>query len=238
MNDFKYSGEELDVFGAAQNWKSYWVKKILPYIGKDVLEVGAGIGATTIALKHVAYDSWFCVEPDSSLYEKIIQRKTAGEIASKVEVLNCTAADLVDKNKFDTILYIDVLEHIKNDREELEVALSLLKEGGRIIILSPAHNFLYSPFDKKIGHYRRYNKKQLSDIIPSGMKIGVLHYMDSIGFFASLANRLILKQSDPSAAQVSLWDGYMVPLSKIIDPMLFNVAGKSILAVFQKKTLK
>jgi ubiquinone/menaquinone biosynthesis C-methylase UbiE len=236
MNDFKYSGEELDVFGDAHNWKSYWVKKISPYIGKDVLEVGAGIGATTMAFKNVPHDSWICIEPDTLLCEKILQRKNTGEIAINVKVLNCTVEKLMGKNKFDTILYIDVLEHIKNDREELEIAFNLLKEGGRIIILSPAHNYLYSPFDKKIGHYRRYNKKLLSEIIPSGMMIKTLHFMDSVGFFASLANRLILKQSDPSRAQVAFWDKAMVPFSKIIDPILFNSAGKSILAIFQKET--
>lgn len=235
MNDFKYSGEELDLFGAAYNWKSYWVEKIRPYIGKNVLEVGAGIGATTMALKNAPYDSWFCVEPDPLLCEKILQRKSTGEIASNVQILNCTALDLVGKNKFNTILYVDVMEHIEDDREELKIALSLLSEGGMIVILSPAHNYLYSPFDKKIGHYRRYNKKMLSEIIPTGLLIRHMQYMDSVGFFASLANKLILKQSDPTAAQVEVWDKAMVPLSKIIDPLICNLAGKSILAILQKE---
>jgi SAM-dependent methyltransferase len=235
MNDFKYSGEELDVFGGAHNWKSYWVEKIRSYIGKNVLEVGAGIGATTMALKNVPHDAWFCVEPDPLLCEKILERKSTGEIASNVRIQNCTALDLVGKNKFDTILYIDVLEHIENDREELEIALSLLNDGGVIIILSPAHNYLYSQFDKKIGHHRRYNKKELSKIIPSGMLIKQMLYMDSVGFFASLANKIILKQSDPTAAQVGVWDKVMVPLSRMIDPIILNLAGKSILAICQKK---
>jgi hypothetical protein len=235
MNDFKYSGEELDVFGGAHNWKSYWVEKIRPYIGKDVLEVGAGIGATTMALKNVPHDSWFCVEPDPVLCEKIIQKKSTGEIASNVKIQTCTALDLVGKKKFDTILYIDVLEHIENDREELKIGLSLLNDGGVIIILSPAHNYLYSPFDKKIGHYRRYNKKELTEIVPLDMLIKQMQYMDSVGFFASLANKLILKQSDPTKAQVEVWDKAMVPLSKIIDPIIFNLAGKSVLAILQKE---
>jgi ubiquinone/menaquinone biosynthesis C-methylase UbiE len=235
MNDFKYSGEELDVFGGAHNWKAYWVEKIRPHIGKNVLEVGAGIGATTVALKYTPHDSWLCVEPDPLLCDKIRQRKNAGEIASNVQILNCTALDLVGKNKFDTILYIDVLEHIENDSEELKIALKLLKVGGALIILSPAHNYLYSQFDKKIGHYRRYNKKELSEIIPSDMLIKQMQYMDSIGFFASVANKLILKQSDPTKAQVWFWDKVMVPLSRIFDPIIFNLAGKSILVICQKR---
>jgi ubiquinone/menaquinone biosynthesis C-methylase UbiE len=235
MNEFKYSGEELDVFSKALNWKSYWVEKIRPHIGNDVLEVGAGIGSTTIALKHVSFDSWLCIEPDSLLCEKINQRKNAGEIDSKVIFSNCIASELPGNNKFDTILYIDVLEHIKNDREELNTAYKLLNKNGKIIILSPAHNYLYSQFDNKIGHFRRYNKKQLCDIVPIGMTIKQISYMDSVGFFASLANKLILKQSDPTTAQIALWDKIMIPISKIIDPILFNLAGKSILAILQKE---
>jgi ubiquinone/menaquinone biosynthesis C-methylase UbiE len=238
MNDYKYNGEELDVFGKALNWKSYWVEKIRPHIGNNVLEVGAGIGATTIALKHVSFDSWLCIEPDSLLCEKIRERKNNGEIDCKVVILNCIASELPVNNKFDTILYIDVLEHIKNDREELDTAYKLLNKNGKIIILSPAHNYLYSQFDSKIGHFRRYNKRQLCDIVPIGMAIKQIDYMDSIGFFASLANKLILKQSDPTAAQIALWDRFMIPISRIIDPILFYMAGKSIIVVLQKEEEK
>ena len=59
-------------------------------------------------------------------------------------------------SEFDTILYISVLEHIEKDTEELEIALTKLKKNGHIIICVPAHNYMYSKFDKEIGHYRRY----------------------------------------------------------------------------------
>jgi phospholipid N-methyltransferase len=234
MSDFKYSGEELNVFEGALNWKSYWVKKIRPHIGKRILEVGAGIGATTVALRNVPYESWVCIEPDTLLCKVITQKRDAGLIASNVEVKNCTSADLVGE-KFDTILYIDVLEHIEKDCKEIQAAASLLNDDGKIIVLSPAHNYLYSAFDNKIGHYRRYNKKKLINLTPDGLGIIQIQYMDSIGFFASLANRLILKQSDPSPAQIKFWDRVMVPFSRIFDPLFFNMAGKSIIVIYQKK---
>lgn len=202
--------------------------------GKRILEVGAGIGATTVALRDVPFDRWVCVEPDAFLCEKIRKKRSAGDVASEVEVRNCTASELVGE-KFDTILYIDVLEHIENDREELKLASKLLVEGGKIIVLSPAHNYLFSPFDRKIGHYRRYDKRLMTNIVPEGLVVRQMQYLDSIGYFASLANKLILKQSDPSRSQIAFWDSVMVPLSKIFDPILYYLAGKSILAAFQKE---
>lgn len=235
MSEFIYSGEELDVFERANNWKAYWADIVRPHIGKRILEVGAGIGSTTVVLKGVEYERWVCIEPDSVLCEKIEQKKRSGILPNTIEVNNSVLSGVSDSERFDTILYIDVLEHIENDLAELEMAASLLSNKGKIIVLSPSHNFLFSPFDKKIGHFRRYNKKNLTKIIPATTKLVEIKYMDSIGFFASLGNKLILKQAEPSHSQIALWDRLMVPISRLVDPAIFHSAGKSILAIIEKK---
>jgi 2-polyprenyl-3-methyl-5-hydroxy-6-metoxy-1,4-benzoquinol methylase len=234
MNEFKYSGEELDVFEQATNWKAYWSDLIRPHIGINVLEVGAGIGTNTLVLKDGNYDRWVCIEPDSLLCEKIVTKRDSGVISQAVDVKNSTLYEISVDNKFDTILYIDVLEHIENDREELEMAANLLTDSGKIIIISPAHNFLFSPFDQKIGHFRRYNKNDLIKLAPHSTTIIEIKYMDSIGFFASFANKLILKKSDPTHSQIAFWDSLMVPVSRWVDPILLHSAGKSILVTLQK----
>ena len=63
-----------------------------------------------------------------------------------------------DSPCFDCILYIDVLEHIEDDRAQIDAAARLVRGGGHVVILSPAHHWLFSEFDKSIGHFRRYNK--------------------------------------------------------------------------------
>ena len=235
INDWKYSGEELQVFQRAVKWKAYWASMIIPYMGKRILEVGAGIGSTALALKNVPCDCWVSLEPDSLLCEKISNKQKQGLLSTKVNIFNGTVSELSRKDKFDTILYIDVLEHIENDAAELELVSKLLTEGGHIIILSPAHNFLFSPFDRKIGHYRRYNKKLLIGIVPAGMSILKIRYLDSIGFFASLANKTILKQIVPTSSQIAFWDNGLIPISMIVDPLLLYSAGKSIFSVFKKE---
>lgn len=234
MTNFNYTGDELHTFEKAVNWKNYWVHMIRPHFGHHVLEIGAGLGANTSALKNIPFERWLCVEPDSLLCDKIIDKQAKGLISNKVEIYNGTASQIVSPNPFDTIIYIDVLEHIENDRLELETASRLLVDGGKIIILSPAHLFLYSPFDKKIGHFRRYNQKMLADIVPSKMSIIQSQYLDSVGFFASLANRLLLKQTDPTISQILFWDRVLVPMSKILDRLILFKAGKSILNVLIK----
>lgn len=112
--------------------------------------------------------------------------------------------------------------------------MAYLENHGHLIILVPAHQYLYSAFDKAIGHFRRYDKQSLRLVIPNGLNLNKLIYLDSIGLFASLANRLLLKTSTPSLSQIQLWDKWMVPLSRSIDRVLRFRMGKSLLAIYSK----
>jgi SAM-dependent methyltransferase len=137
--------------------------------------------------------------------------------------------------QFDTIVYIDVLEHIADDRKEMKRAAELLKPNGRLIILSPAHQFLFTPFDAAIGHFRRYNKQMLRAITPKELSLERLWYLDGIGMFASLGNLLLLRKSMPTKAQLGFWDGWMIPISRIVDRLTFYSVGKTVLGVWIKR---
>ena len=75
------------------------------------------------------------------------------------------------KDKYDTIIYLDVLEHIEHDQKEFLNAFSNLNDGGHLIVSVPAYNFLYSKFDKDFGHYKRYNKADFKKFIETCEKI-------------------------------------------------------------------
>lgn len=229
----KYIGTELELFENALNWKNYFSGFIKPELTNCIAEIGAGIGGTTSVLLDNKEISWLCVEPDIDLIKVIEKKINNGEIPSSCKLHRGYSSDLVDK--FDSILYIDVIEHIEDDKAELEKASALLNQGGKLFIIVPAHQYLYSPFDKKIGHYRRYNKDLLTSRIPNDLCIEKLYYLDSVGYFLSLFNKIFLKQSLPTLKQIQFWDRVIIPISKILDPLFGFNFGKSLLLIAQKK---
>jgi len=233
MNEFKYPGTELELFSAVRNWKSYWSQQIKPFLGGDILEVGAGIGSNTLILDPGGDGRWVCLEPDADLFAGLVKVLAKAPRRRAYEPICGTLLSLNDQ-QFDTIVYIDVLEHIQDDREELQRATLHLRSKGHQIVLSPAHQCLFTPFDAAIGHFRRYNRSMLGRISPSCLSFTCVRYVDSFGLFASAANAFLLRQSMPSTAQLRFWDQWMVPISRVLDPFFRYNIGKSIIAVWRK----
>jgi SAM-dependent methyltransferase len=229
-----YEGGELDLFLAARNWKSYWSRKIAPHIGDAVLEVGAGFGANTPYLFGEARRRWLCLEPDATLTTQIPGRLKDYPWSSVIETRVGTLQDIPPGETFDTLLYIDVLEHIEDDRGELRAALDRLTSNGKIIVLSPAHPSLFTEFDRAIGHFRRYTIASLRACAPPGARLVTLYYLDAVGLLASTANRLLLHQSMPTPAQIQFWDRWLVTNSLWLDPLLGFQFGKTVIGVWAK----
>ena len=234
MSEFKYVGSELDLFAVVHNWKSYWSSQIQAFISGDVLEVGAGLGANTPYLNRHEVRRWVCLEPDPVLAAQLTSNLRQTTTDRECEVV-CGALRDLRSGSFDTILYIDVLEHIEDDRKELENAALLLREGGRLIVLSPAHQQLFTPFDSAIGHFRRYNRAMLLRISTATLRLEKMWYLDSAGLLLSAANRLFLRQSMPTKAQLRFWDRWVIPVSRVSDKLLSRSVGKSIVAVWQRQ---
>lgn len=232
--ELTYAGNELPLFERAKNWKAYWHSHIRRYLVGEVLEVGAGIGAATEFLCDGRQKCWTALEPDPALAEQIRHRLGAHPFAAAVEVLVGTTEDLADRRAFDAVLYIDVLEHIEADRAELARAAALLRPGGALIVLAPAHQWLYTPFDERIGHYRRYSARALEAVVPPGLIRERVHYLDSVGLLASLGNRLVLSSGMPTARQLWVWDSLLVRLSRWVDPVLRHRLGKSVLGIWRR----
>jgi len=229
-----YQGSELALFADAIRWKRYYAKALRPFLGATVLEVGAGIGGTTPLICSGSQRRWLCLEPDAALAARIEARRRDGELPACCESRVGTLSDIARTERFDTVLYVDVLEHIGDDRGELAQAALLLNPGGHLIVLAPAHAWLWSPFDEAVGHHRRYTRASLLALGPAGTRVVRVRYLDAVGLFASLANRLVLRSSMPTTSQIAAWDRFMVPVSRVLDPLLGYAAGKTIVAVWQR----
>jgi SAM-dependent methyltransferase len=235
MTSRTYPGSELELFSRARNWKAYYKGLIAVYLGREVLEVGAGIGATTQVLCNGEQKRWVCLEPDPAMAERLATQISNAELPLCCEVRAGIVAELKAGELFDSIIYIDVLEHVENDRLEMEMACSHLKVGGFLTVLSPAHQWLYTRFDKVIGHYRRYSKRALLRAAPRELECIQLKYLDSVGAVASLGNKPVLQQDTPTRGQLAFWDKVMVPLSTTFDRLSRYRVGKSILATWRRR---
>jgi SAM-dependent methyltransferase len=233
--DTAYIGGELDIFALAKNWKAYIRREIAEYLKGDVLEVGAGIGGTTVALHHGSVSHWVCLEPDATLAARLQARLLTFTNASDTSVVIGSLESLASPACFDCILYVDVLEHIEDEIRQIETASRLLRPGGHIVILAPAHQWLYSEFDLSIGHLRRYSKVTLRALMPKGWLEQKLIYLDSIGILLSFCNVVALRQSMPTQTQILTWDRICVPVSRLVDRLLMGTVGKSVLAVWRKR---
>jgi SAM-dependent methyltransferase len=230
--EFAYKGNELELFKRAENWKRYWSAQIRPHLGQRVLEVGAGIGSNTPYLIGHRLE-WICLEPDRAMAQELVSLQRAGRLTA-TDIVAGTITDLPSNPTFDSIIYIDVLEHIKDDAAEIAAAAARLRAGGKLIVLSPAHNWLFSPFDAAIGHYRRYSPSSLRAVAGPNLELTVLRQLDSVGMLVSIANRFLLRPESPSQSQILLWDRMMVPISRLIDPLIRYRIGKSVFAIWRR----
>jgi SAM-dependent methyltransferase len=231
-----YEGSELSLFSKAVNWKAYWSAKLAPFVKGRVLEVGAGMGANAAGLGIHHGGEWTLLEPDSALCEEIRGKVRRGELPQQTRVIRGVLRDLALAPAFDTIVYIDVLEHIEDDRGELAEAVYRLNPGGHLIVLSPAYQLLFSPFDAAIGHHRRYDRVSLLAIAPPGLRLVKAFYLDSLGLLLSFTNRFLFRRSMPTPTTILVWDSIIVRLSRLTDPVLGFSAGRSVIAVWAKSS--
>ena len=225
------SSWELEFFDAAKNWRRYQFENILKYINSSVLDVGPGTGNNIQYYKDKALQITL-LEINKNLANSL-KLKFDGD--KKIVVFNTDIHS--QEKKFDTILYMDVLEHIEDDEKEINKALKQLNSGGNLIFFVPAYQFLYSDFDKAIGHIKRYNKKFfLSFKKDENITIIELKYIDSIGFFIAVLNKLFNKDNKKSIGLgVKIWDR-LIFLSKIMDLIFLNKFGKSLFCIMEKNS--
>lgn len=228
MSKFKYDGFELEYFDSSNNFRNYQLSLIKKYlIKRKIAEVGPGRGGFVKYYKKYS-KSLFLIEPDRKLF-RILKQKYYNK---KISVKNSKIQNI--KNKFDTIMYFDVLEHIQNDLKEVLSAKKKLKKNGYLIFSVPAFQIFYNNFDKSVGHFKRYNKNDFNLISSkSNLKIEKIMYYDSFGLLLIILSKIFNVGNKNLEKNIKFWN-FFIPLSKIIDLLTFNKFGKSLLCVFKK----
>lgn len=222
-----YPGWELKYFDKAKNFRDYQFQFIKLYIKGKIAEVGPGNGVVLKRYQKFS-NKIYLFEPSKNFNSKLKKIKS-----KNTRIINKNF--IKKKNFYDTIIYLDVLEHVKKDSEELKKAYYSLKKKGSLIINVPAFQHLYSQFDKDIDHEKRYSKKDFINILKkTNIKNYKIFYFDSIGYLLSLLSKIFTRNYKKNFSfKIKLWDK-LIPLSIFIDKILFNKIGKSLLVIIQK----
>ncbi len=212
-------------------WYNQWtLNKFKKFLNGEILEVGCGIGNFTKTL--VNYGKVWAIDINNE-YIKKIQEQIKGN--AQVGFGDIEKGEyFFQTRKFDTIVCLNVLEHIKDDVAAVNNLYKLLKKNGKLILLVPAHRFLYGEIDRSIGHFRRYDKIGLTKRLEkSGFKIILLRSINLLGALGWFMAGKILQKEIVGEGNIKIFNliaPLVLPLENLIEPPI----GTSILIVAKK----
>jgi SAM-dependent methyltransferase len=234
-------GQELNSLSKAPRFHRWMASMLRPAFGESaspkVLEVGAGIGTMTKALAATYPNAKILsIEPDDGLSDLLNERVAA----SGVDTAAVSTHEITELAEFDTVLYVNVLEHIEDHVGELKRAYELLKPGGCVGVIVPAIPSLYGSLDAKTGHFRRYKKEVLrSTAVAAGFQVTELYYFDAVGVIPYWATIKVGAMPALSDRTTFLFDNGLVPLSKVAHKVWKQIPiGKNLLLVGCKPLTK
>ncbi len=224
---------EFDSLREANNYRRALLKIFAPHLQGRVIEIGAGCGQFTELLQQVATIQYLlAVEPDAKFCAEI--RKTL----PTQPLVNGIITSVSETGPWNSIVSINVLEHIREDQNELAIYFSLLKPAhGRLCLFVPARQEIYAPIDADFGHHRRYSRDDLRrKLEQAGFRILKLHYFNFIGYFAWWLNFRLLGSRKFNPAMVRLFDRVIFPVgfgleNNITPPPI----GQSLLAIAEAR---
>src|SRR5258705_3755375 len=163
---FVYTGRELEAMSEAANYHRWILDIFKPYLGKHLVEVGAGLGSfSQLILNQHACETLSLVEPSESMYHRLLARtkqlNTTTSVNAYLGTFTENAATITAHQVPDSVFYVNVLEHIADDEAELETVWRTLSSAGNLLIFVPALPRLHGSFDEPVGHFRRYSKTEL-----------------------------------------------------------------------------
>ncbi len=204
----------------AFRFNQWMAETIKPYLGDRVIEIGAGIGNLTRLL--CADQARYVVSDADSRH--LSRLKSELGCRANVSVIACDLENGEDfrrlQQSMDSIICVNVLEHIQDDLQALRNLHSALVPGGRAIVLVPQGENVYGTMDETLGHYRRYSKSALeARLRETGFHVERIIEFNRITYPGWFINGRILRRRSVSRMQLWLFD-LLVPLWKRIDALL------------------
>jgi SAM-dependent methyltransferase len=198
------------------------VDLLRPHLAGRILELGAGHGTFTAELAAIAPID--AVEPSAHAVE-LLKRRFDGD--ERVRVVQAVVEELPDEPRYGSAVMVNVLEHIEDDAGALGAIRRRLRPGAQLAIW-----LLYSEFDRKLGHHRRYRRPQLETLVRSaGYEVVRSQYVNMPGWFSWLLISRLLNREPTSGPLVRIFDRWLVPAIRIMEARVRPPFGQSILLV-------
>lgn len=209
--------ESLRRMARAGAYNRWLVDRARPFIGRNVLDIGAGTGTLTSAFAELA-ETVVALEPDASLVP--VLRETLS-VHRNVVVVEGRAEELPELGlgPFDSVVCLNVLEHIRDDHDAVRSIHQVLRPGGELLLLVPAHPRLYGAVDETVGHERRYRPERLARLfLESEFEIEDLRFVNPVGLLGWFVSSRLLRREHVPTGPVSLYDR-LVPLLRPLDAL-------------------
>ncbi len=225
----EYGSHILHSLERAQRFNRWMADSIAPYVGARVLEIGAGIGNITTWLLprdlYVASD----INPH---YLDYLQNMSVGKPYLDVDRIDLEDASCFErwKGRFDTVVCLNVLEHVRDPLKSLRNIHDVLEPGGRLVLYVPQGQHLYSSLDEVLGHRCRYDREMLArELREAGFEVNLFRDFNHLAIPGWYVNGKVLKKRSFSRVQLKVFN-MLVPVLRRVDPMIPG-KGLGIIAV-------
>jgi 2-polyprenyl-3-methyl-5-hydroxy-6-metoxy-1,4-benzoquinol methylase len=222
----------LEILTEAKNYNRWIADNFYPYIKAPLLEFGAGIGNISELLR--SYTPLCLTDTDPRMLAHL-ENKFSHSNDVSVNFLDITQPPpehLV--GGFQTVIGINVLEHIEDDEKTLFHLGNVLKPSGRLLLLVPAKRWAYTELDRQLGHFRRYEKEELAEkLAKASFRIEKLYFFNIIGLMSWIIRDKIQRSGGLRPFQISSFDT-IVPILKRIESKISMPVGISLIAIAQK----
>ena len=244
-NDEEYSGHSnIELDARSHRFTEWQYHEVSAAIKGDVLEIGSGIGTySEKIIRDRRTVSRVMLTDIAPRYIEILTEKFSSKNNNNVSVsrLDLNRIDDYEKigyEKFDSILSLNVLEHVENDVFALQQLYRMLKDGGTMVLLVPCHKFLFNVLDKKAGHFRRYTKKELEHKISNTQfTVQRIFYFNMLGIVGWYLNGSLAKNPQINGTAYKVFDSF-VPLSEYFEKLIGRRFGLSIICYLKKEFQK
>lgn len=231
---FIYSGSELDALSGARNYYRWLLRRFAPYVGAEVVEIGAGTGTfSEFLLSLPQVTRLVAIEPSENNFPLLAERLARDSRAITVKgYLEGSAAP----ESADSLVAVNVLEHIERDGELLRHAWDTARTSATLLLFVPALPAIFGSLDAAFEHCRRYTRTSLSDRLQTaGWQVERLGYMNLPGIIPWFVAGKMLRRTSIGGAEARLYDRFVVPVAAAIEDRISPPIGQSLIAIARKK---